>query len=244
MQKTERDFSGLRDIDAILRLAAAKLSLCLNLMKRAAIEQREQIIAEKALAALRLVESLLAENVSEDQRGLIQEDPRYAEVRSLLERFLLAGGSGFLEAPQADARRRRVLSRSIVAAIRRHAAPDDRSPPLILEDYPPFIQTVLRSLFPVMVREKPEMPPYGIEEGEEVVHSSPNMKLPLSQAIFYMENELIPELEKKIAEDPGNTRPAGGGPAGAGTRGGLPQAALLPEIDARCSWKRATTRTA
>jgi hypothetical protein len=205
VQKTERDFSGLRDIDAILRLAAAKLSLCLNLMKRTAIEQREQIIAEKALAALRLVESLLAENVSEDQRGLIQEDPRYAEVRSLLERFLLAGGSGFLEAPQADARRRRILSRSIVAAIRRHAAPDDRSPPLILEDYPPFIQTVLRSLFPVMVRENPEMPPYGIEEGEEVVHSSPNMKLPLSQAIFYMENELIPELEKKIAEDPGNS---------------------------------------
>ncbi|MGA2479847.1 MAG: hypothetical protein ABSG63_13935 [Spirochaetia bacterium] len=205
VQKTERDFSGLRDIDAILRLAAAKLSLCLNLMKRTAIEQREQIIAEKALAALRLVESLLAENVSEDQKGLIQEDPRYAEVRSLLERFLLAGGSGFLEAPQADARRRRILSRSIVAAIRRHAAPDDRSPPLILEDYPPFIQTVLRSLFPVMVRENPEMPPYGIEEGEEVVHSSPNMKLPLSQAIFYMENELIPELEKKIAEDPGNS---------------------------------------
>jgi hypothetical protein len=64
VQKTERDFSGLRDIDAILRLAAAKLSLCLNLMKRTAIEQREQIIAEKALAALRLVESLLAENVS------------------------------------------------------------------------------------------------------------------------------------------------------------------------------------
>jgi hypothetical protein len=204
VRRTEEELSGLRDIDAILRLSAVKLSLCLNLMKRRDVEQREQTIAEKALAALRLVESLLAENVSEDQRGLIQQDPRYAEVRALLEEFLLAGGSGFLEAPQTDARRRRVLSRSIVAAIRRHAAPDDRSPPLLLDDYPPVIRTVLKALFPVMVRENPEMPPYGIEEGEEVIHSSPNMKLPLSQAIFYMENELIPELQKKLEASPGS----------------------------------------
>ena len=204
VRRTEEELSGLRDIDAVLTLAATKLSLCLCLMKMREIEQREQTIAEKALAALRLVESLLAENVSEDQRGLIQEDPRYAEVRTLLEKFLMAGGGGFLEAPQTDARRRRVLSRSVVAAIHRHAAPDDRSPPLLLDDYPPFIRTVLKSLFPVMVREQPQMPPYGIEEGEEVVHSSPNMKLPLSQAIFYMENELIPELQKKLAESPGS----------------------------------------
>jgi hypothetical protein len=204
VQETERDLAGLRDIDAVLRLAAAKLSLCLNLMKRTAVEGREQAIAEKALAAVGLVEGLLTENISEDQKGVIQEDPRYAEVRSLLETFLLAGGSGFLEAPQADARRRRVLSRGIVAAIRRHAAPDDRSPPLLLEDYPPFIQTVLRALFPVMVRENPEMPPYGIEEGEEVINSSSNMQMPLSQAIFYMENELIPELERKLIGNPGS----------------------------------------
>ena len=55
-----------------------------------------------------------------------------------------------------------------------------------------------------MVRENPEQPPYGIEEGQEVTYSSRNMKLPLSQAIFYMENELLPELEKKLAESAGS----------------------------------------
>jgi hypothetical protein len=204
VRTTEQDLAGLRDIDAILSLAAAKLSLCLNLMKRPASEEREPAIAEKARAAIRLVEGLLAENVSEDQKGLVREGPRYAAVRSLLESFLVAGGGGFLEAPAADARRTRILSRSIVAAIRRHAAPDDRSPPLVLEDYPPFIRTVLKALFPVMVRENPEMPPYGIEEGEEVINTSRNMQMPISQAIFYMENDLIPELEAKIDNDPGN----------------------------------------
>ena len=201
---TEQALSGLRDIDAILRLAATKLSLCMNLMKRLGEGQREQTIAKKALEALRLVEGLLAENVSEDQKGIVQATPLYADFKRLLEQFLLAGGGGFLEARQTDARARRVLSRSIVAAIRRYTGADDRSPPFQLENCPPFLRPVLRFLFPVMIRENPQMPPYGIEEGEEVVYSSRNMKLPISQAIFYMENELIPELEKKLGDDPGS----------------------------------------
>lgn len=206
----EESLSGLHDIDVVLSLAAAKLSLCLQLMKRvsarddpAAHSELEGMISEKSLAALRLVEGLLAENVSEDQKGIVQADPLYAKARGLLEQFLIAGGGGFMEARQTDARRRRVLSRSIVAAIRKYTGEDDRYPPFELEQYPPFVRKALLFLFPVMIREHPQKPPYGIEEGREVTYSSQNMKLPLSQAIFYMENELLPDLEMKLAQSPG-----------------------------------------
>jgi hypothetical protein len=211
MRATEEKLSGLRDIDIVLTLAGTKLSVCLQLLKRAADgrdhgarEGLEETITEKALAALRLVEGLVAENVSEDQKGIVQAAPLYARVKALLEEFLLAGGGGFLEVRQADARKRRVLSRSIVAAIHKYIGEDDRYPPLELENYPPFVRKALLFLFPVMIREKPEKPPYGIEEGAEATYSSRNMKLPLSQAIFYMENELIPDLQRKLAESPGS----------------------------------------
>lgn len=210
-RSVEEELSGLRDIDLTLTLAATKLSLCIQLMKQAAArgdpnarQAWEERIANTALGALRLVDGLLAENISEDQKGIVQANPLYAGVRSRLEEFLMAGGGGFLEARQTDVRKRRLLSRSIVAAIRKYTGVDDRYPPLDLERYPPFARKVLLLLFPVLLREHPEQPPYGIEEGEEVTYSSQNMKLPLTQAVFYMENELLPELGKKLAESPGS----------------------------------------
>jgi hypothetical protein len=211
VRATAESLSGLRDIDAVLSLAAVKLSLCLGLMKSAAggaasgtHAALETQITAKSREALRLVESLLAENISDDQAGVVQANPHYARVRTLLEEYLLAGGGGYLQGQQADARARRLLSRTIVAAIRKFTGVDDRYVPLDLEDYPPFVRKALLFLFPVMVRENPEQPPYGIEEGQEVTYSSRNMKLPLSQAIFYMENELLPDLEQKLAESPGS----------------------------------------
>jgi hypothetical protein len=124
VRHTEETLSGLRDIDAVLALAAVKLSLCLRLMKsasrggaageHAALE--EQITA-KSREALGLVDGLLAANISEDQQGIIQANPAYAQVGARLEEFLLAGGGGFLQARQTDARSRRLLSRTVVAAV-------------------------------------------------------------------------------------------------------------------------------
>jgi hypothetical protein len=47
-------------------------------------------------------------------------------------------------------------------------------------------------------------PAGGIAEGEELTYSAPKMQLPLSQAILYLETELLPELEKDLAGNPGN----------------------------------------
>jgi hypothetical protein len=210
VRAVEESLAGLRDIDLLLSLAATRLTLCLQLMKRitgradpAARRELGEMITEKSLAALRLVEGLLAENISEDQKGIVQASPLYLKVKNLLEQFLLAGGGGFMESRQTDARKRRVLSQSIVGAIRKYTGEDDRYPPFELERYPPVVQKLLLFLFPVMIRPDPQMPPYGIEEGQEVTYASQNMKLPLSQAIFYMENELLPDLKMKLAQSPG-----------------------------------------
>ncbi len=204
--------SGLKDIDLTLTLATTRISLCLQLMALAASpaaegsrEALETRITETSLAALRMVDALLAENVSEDQKGSVQARPPYAAFRERLQQFLLAGGGSYLEARQTDTRRRRILARTIAAAVRKYIGPDDMYPPLEVEDYPPFIRRLLLRLFPVMVREHPERPPYGIEEGHEVTYSSQKMKLPLTQAIFYMENDFIPELEKSLAQSPGSS---------------------------------------
>ena len=205
LQRVEESLSGLRDIDLVLSLAAAKLTVCVEMLRHPR-EGMSRLVREKAQAALRLVEGLQAENLSEDQRGAVQADPRYAEVRERLQEFLLAGGSGLFDTEPAGARARRILSRTIVSAVRKFTGADDRYVPLDLEDYPPLVRKVLLYLFPVFVRENPEQPPYGIEEGQELTYSSPRMKLPLSQAVFYLEQEVIPELQRRLAESPGDSR--------------------------------------
>ncbi len=48
-------------------------------------------------------------------------------------------------------------------------------------------------------------PVEGIPEGQEQVYSAQKMLMPLSQAILYLQNELLPELDRALAEDPGNS---------------------------------------
>ncbi len=203
--------SGLKDIDVVLTLARVKLDLCIRLMgeisRPTSPGEREaaaKSVTERAHSALRLVEGLVAENLSEDQKGLIAEQPLFGEVKEKLQDFLLAGGGGFLEAPAGSERRSRILSRAVVASIRKFMGEDDRYPPLEVDRYPPFVQKALLFLFPVLLRENPERPPYGIEEGEETSRSSPAMKLPLSQAIFYIERELLPSLQARLLASPGD----------------------------------------
>ena len=205
LRRLEERLSGLRDIDLVLSLAAARLAVCVEVLATPSLRaQWADRLSEKARSALRLVESLQAENVSEDQRGVIQADPRYAEVRQGLQQFLLAGGAGLLEPDTASARSRRILSRVIVSAVRKFTGADDHYLPIDPEDYPPLVRKALLFLFPLFFREHPQPPPYGIEEGQELTYTAPRMKLPLSQAVFYLENEVIPSLQAQLADHPGD----------------------------------------
>ncbi len=202
----EERLSGLKDIDLLLALARVKLTLCLALMKRAgSFEELETTIGRRASEAIRIVESLVSQNVSEDQKGIVQASPLFREVKGLFEEFLVSGGGGFLERLQIDDRKRRIMSRIVASAIRKYIGEDDRYPPLDIERYPPMIQRLLLTLFPIFIRLRPQKPPYGIEEGEpEEIYHSRAMRLPLSQAIFYIEKELLPDLERRLREQPGD----------------------------------------
>jgi hypothetical protein len=170
----------------------------------AGFEEMAVAIGRRASSAVRLVDGLASQNVSLDQKGLIQKSPLFLEVRQLLEAFLVQGGGAFLEPLEIDHRSIRILSRTVVTSIRKYMSEDDLYPPLDIERFPLFLQRILLSLFPVMIRLRPQKPPYGIEEGEEVIYTSSAMRIPLSQAIFYLENELLPQLEQRLAEHPGD----------------------------------------
>lgn len=201
--------SGMKDIDLSLTLAKVKLRLCISLLKRAqrtgdGFEDRGASVGRRALSAIRLVDGLVSQNIAEDQRGIVQESALFGEVKRLLEEFLMAGGGGFLDPLEVDERKRRILSRTVVTSIRKYLGDDDRYPPFDVQRYPLFVQRILLSLFPVMIRLRPQKPPYGIEEGEEVTYTSRAMRVPLSQAIHYTETELLPRLEQRLASQPGD----------------------------------------
>ena len=198
-------YAGLKDIDLSLRLAAARLDVCLHVLGRLGDRpDLRETASTHALGAAAVLDGLAGENVSEDQLGELRKGPAWDGVRERLSRFLEAGGTALLAHPDLDDRRRRTLARSIAASIRKYAAPDDLAPALDPDRYPPVINKVLEMFFPVLARAHPEPPPYGIEEGEETAYSSDHVTLPLSQAVLYLESEVLPDLERRLALSPGD----------------------------------------
>jgi hypothetical protein len=177
-------------------------------MRRAGspFEELEGSIGRRALSAIRIVEGLVSQNISEDQKGIVQASPLFDEVKGLFEEFVISGGGGFLERLEIGDRQTRILSRIVATAVRKYMGEDDRYPPLDIGRYPPLVQKILLTLFPVFIRLRPQKPPYGIEEGEEEIYHSRAMRLPLSQAVHYMESELLPDLERQMLAQPGDPR--------------------------------------
>ena len=82
-------FGGLKDIDLVLGLARTRLALCTLLLQRiaritdpASGQAERAAAAARARAALRLVEGLAAENVSEDQRDIVSKGPGFDAVKA------------------------------------------------------------------------------------------------------------------------------------------------------------------
>jgi hypothetical protein len=170
-------YSGLKDLDAALELTAVKLSIALHLMEAlvrelpSPSEQRHQeLAAGRAAEALRLLEELLSENLSEDQKNAVTESPGYGRVRELFQQFLLLGGAGLLAPREEEQRKNRLVARAMVDALRKYLPQLDYA--------------------------------CGIEEGREVQYSSEHMHLPLSQAVLYLETQLLPELDRELAQNP------------------------------------------
>jgi hypothetical protein len=202
-------YAGLQDIDATLKLVGLRLAICNKLLERLvpapdAAPQRE-LIRDKATKALQLLDLLRSANVSEDQKDLLFVSPEYGRLKEELQQFILRGGGLLLESSVEDARKTQKVARAVTEAIRKHAAPDDRYEQAFkTESLPAVLRRLVNVLLPVLARERQQEPPYGIEEGQETVLSSDRMKMPLSQAILYLEREVLPELDEALRADPGD----------------------------------------
>jgi hypothetical protein len=193
--------SGLKDLDGELAIVEVKLRIALRLME--APNPQHELIRDRALAAARRLEELQAENISEDQRGLLTSAPGYARIRELFQSFVLRGGGGYLEVEEPGSRNARIVARAVVDSIRKYLN-DRYDPSFRTEDLPPTLRKLANIFLPILAPEGEEPPPYDIEEGQELTYTSQKMRLPLSQAVLYLERELIPELERTLEQDPGN----------------------------------------
>jgi len=206
--------AGLKDIDSVLGLVSAQLNLSCELLHTAA-ENAGTPEAEKARAeaqneartAIRRFEELCAVDLSPDQEDAVRRAPGYAEVRQGFERLLLAGGAILLEERAEDSRRDWKVARALSGAVRKYLDPDDRYQPLFRsEKLPGCLRSLAGLLFFVLAPEKQAEPPLGIEEAEEQTCCSARMTLPLSQAVHYLERELLPALRAELAGRPGDAQ--------------------------------------
>jgi len=199
----EYAFAGLKDLDALLELIEVRFAIALRALQDRI--PRRELITEMAGGAVRRLEELLGENLSEDQRQAVTEAPGYARVRELFQQFIVQGGGGYLADRAQDARQTRRLARAVVESIRKYTGSLDCFEPIFrTEELPPPLRRLVNFLLPILAPEGQKPPPYGIEEGEEILYSSEKMRLPLSQAIHYLENQLLPALERELAAEPGD----------------------------------------
>ncbi|MBN2553310.1 MAG: hypothetical protein JXB06_11105 [Spirochaetales bacterium] len=206
-------YSGLKDLDSLLELIAVRFEIANHLMAhldptRSTPEISSAtagVIREKSIAAVNLLEELHSLGISEDQKNIIAEAKGYVEVRDLFQAFILRGGGVFLQTKADDAAKLKKVSRALNEALRKFIAPDDRyAPAFKTEQLPGFLRYLVNFFLPVLAPERQAEPPYGIEEGEQFLLSSQRMTMPLSQAIYYLENEVLPRLERDLNENPGS----------------------------------------
>jgi len=147
--------------------------------------ERLRVAGNQAREALMQTDALNTANISLDQKDEIIDSPEMTEIRDKFQQLVLFGGAGLFEA--ADTRQ--VLLRKVAAALRKallkytggqHQQTGDKK---VNDDH---------------------LARYEIEEGEEDILLSDKMVLPLSQAVVLIEEEILPAVEKKLEQDPGN----------------------------------------
>jgi len=207
----EQSYAGLKDLDAVLSLVKLKLQISLRLVEHIERErpgqESELYLAARTRAreSLRLLEELNRTNVSLDQEEVIRDDPGYQEARELFQELLLRGGAGFFEDREQDQRKAKLLASAVTEALAKYCEPDDDYRQLFkTENLPPALRKVMEFLFPILARPHQKQPPYGIPEGQELVYRSEKIQLPLSQAVHYIEEQVLPSLRKMLAENPGS----------------------------------------
>jgi hypothetical protein len=206
-----RVYSGLRDIDDLLLLVKTKLQIAILLMDHMPderSEQREEIFRAaqaRAQRAVQILDDLTHAGVSVDQEDVVKEDPVYQEARELFQELILKGGAAFFDDQEKDKRKVKILAKAVADALEKFIDPDDNYRRVFkMDELSPALRKMVKLLFPILAPEHQKDPPYGIPEGEEKIYRSQAIKLPVSQAIHYIEGELLPALYQDLSERPGD----------------------------------------
>ncbi len=206
-------YAGLEDLHTTVDLVTTQLRLANEIVEHVSrapnSATRERMFGrakEKARAAVSAMEAIANANVSVDQEGHFREIPGYDEARLLLKSLLLKGGIGFFDEEVTDRKAQRTVAHAVARAFGKYARPDDKYEPILrTERLQNTARALVNAFFSVFAPEHLKGPPYGIEEGEELVYQSQKMRMPLSQAIHYYENERLPDLQARLDERPGDS---------------------------------------
>jgi hypothetical protein len=206
------DFSGLKDVDLTLQLINTKFTLAIRLIDLIASSpsplqtgQMGELAKQEAVEAVALLEALANEHVSLDQKELILESDEYENALELFHHLLLEGGGAFFDSKIEDKRNASVVADVIADSIARQGAPDDTYGQVFnLDRFPPFLRKLFGVFFPIFAGENQQPPPLGIEEGEQTIHHAKKIRMPLSQAVLFYEEELLPDLQRQLQESPGD----------------------------------------
>lgn len=210
VERLRHNVSGLLDLDATFGLVNCKLTIALMCLRRTGDENDASHLgrtaSERCRAAAAILDELSRENVSLDQWKEIEAHPGHAKARELFNKVILAGGAAYFDDPSGAAHDRAAVSGIIAQAVEKYAQRDD--------DYEPIVRTerlrgplrgLFEAFFHVIAPRDQTGPPYGIEEpSDEETLKAERIQLPLSQAVYYYEREVIPGLESKLENDPGN----------------------------------------
>ena len=181
-------YAGLKDLDDLYALIEAKLDLALLLLHhvdRSELAERMSIAPDQARGALLLSDSLQTSNVSLDQKDEIIESDEMGIIRDKFQRLVLFGGAALFEAGDVEAIRTRRVSFALRKALLKYTGGQHQ-------------MTGDKDLKPDHLAQ------YEIPEGEEDILLSDHIVLPLSQAVLLIEEELLPAVERRLAEEPGD----------------------------------------
>lgn len=205
-------YSGLKDIDLNLQLITTKFTLAIRLIDLIAggappsqVSEMGSLAKKEALEAVELLETLSNENISLDQKELVLESEEYESAIELFQHLVLEGGGAFFDSKIEDKRNATVVADVIAESIAKYSTPDDTYGRVFrVEKLPPLLRKLFRVFFPIFASENQKEPPLGIEEGDQTIYHSEHIRMPLSQAIHYYEEELLPDLQRRLREGPGD----------------------------------------
>ncbi len=176
-------YGGLVDLDITFELIERRFRLAVLLVRhpdRRDENEKLELARTSAVSAVLSLERLVNVNVSLDQMDLVRDDPRMEPIHDLLSELIFFGGASLFEShPDPKATRR--LVRIVTDALLKHS-PRERA-----------------TWSPDSAEGDAE-----IEPGDEELIFSDYMVLPISQAALMIRDEIIPELDRRIAADPGN----------------------------------------